>query len=465
MSIENLVIKERCERSLLDFTRYIFKSVNKRKFQVGEHHRIICDALEKCARGEITRLIINIPPRYGKTEIAVKAFPAWCFAHNPAAKFIHLSYADPLALDNSDEVRRYIKHPAYQHLWPLEASKTKDGKKSWATMSGGTFYAGAAGGPVTGFGAGLTDDPEADHRFSGAIIIDDPIKPDDALSDTVRSKINARYTGTIASRVNSPTHTPIIVIMQRLHEDDMAGFLLAGGSGEEWHHISLPAIKDDGTPLWPEKHSIEQLRAMETANKYDFASQMMQHPVPIGDGLFKTSRMEIVAVPPVSMGTVVRYWDKAGTADAGCYTAGVKIGKLMDGRYIILDVVRGQWSAYERESVMRQTAVTDGVGCLVWIEQEPGSGGKESAEATIRNLAGFTIRAEHPTGDKVTRAVPLACQVEAGNVLMLQGDWNKAFLDELRYFPASKYKDQVDAASGAFNKLVGDGYDLFALTG
>lgn len=156
---------------------------------------------------------------------------------------------------------------------------------------------------------------------------------------------------------------------------------------------------------------------------------------------------------PARIEKAVRYWDKAGTDGGGCYTAGVKVGKDADGRFWVLDVVRGQWGVAERERMIRQTAEIDGVAVRVWVEQEPGSGGKESAEATIRNLAGFAAFADRVTGDKPTRAEPFAAQVASGNVLLARGAWNRAFIDECAMFPVGKLKDQVDAASGAFVKL------------
>jgi len=164
-----------------------------------------------------------------------------------------------------------------------------------------------------------------------------------------------------------------------------------------------------------------------------------------------TMYLALVA-PPGAMKSV-RYWDKAGTAGAGCFTAGVKVGRDGDGRFWILDVVRGQWGAPERERMIRQTAQADGVPVPVWIEQEPGSGGKESAESTVRNLAGFVCYADRVTGAKETRAEPFAAQVASGNVWLARGAWNRAFIDECAMFPVGKFKDQVDAASGAFVKL------------
>src|SRR5690554_426858 len=219
------VLKSRLTCDFLFFTRWFFKQQSGQKFQVARHHKSIADTLERVAAGEITRLIINVPPRYGKTEIAVKMFVAWGLANNPRAKFIHLSYSDDLALDNSSAIRELVKHEEYQRLFPTPLKTDSDSKKKWYTQAGGGVYATAAGGAITGFGAGLLDRTEhgtgspADG-FGGAIIIDDPLKPDDAFSETMRERINRRFNNTIASRINS-NETPIIVIMQRLHERDM----------------------------------------------------------------------------------------------------------------------------------------------------------------------------------------------------------------------------------------------------
>lgn len=154
----------------------------------------------------------------------------------------------------------------------------------------------------------------------------------------------------------------------------------------------------------------------------------------------------------------VRYWDKAGTRDGGKYTAGVLMAQSEPGIFYVEDVVRGQWSALERERIIKNTASQDGPHVEVWTEQEPGSGGKESAEATVRNLAGFTVYIDRVTGSKWARSGPLSAQVEAGNVKLLRGTWNRAYINELHNFSPEADKgamvcDQVDASSGAFNQL------------
>jgi predicted phage terminase large subunit-like protein len=173
--------------------------------------------------------------------------------------------------------------------------------------------------------------------------------------------------------------------------------------------------------------------------------------------MFKVDAFKIVSrmdFNPREFVKTIRYWDKAGSEGTGAYTVGVRMSLLTGNRWLVEDVRRGRWGSSEREKVIRRTAEDDGTAVEIWIEQEPGSGGKESAEGTIRNLAGYVCRAERPTGDKVFRADPYSVQVNNKSVMMLAGDWNYDYIEEHRFFPYSTYKDQVDASSGAFNKLI-----------
>lgn len=275
------------------FTRFMFRQVYRKKMSFAPHHERIARTMSAVARGDIRRLIINIPPRYSKTEMAVKFFVPWCLANNPRARFMHLSYADSLVKDNSDFIRDTVKSEAFASLFPdTVVSRKTDSKEKWYTTRNGGVYAVSTGSPITGFGAGIFGEriytgtgSDADG-FGGAIIIDDPLKPGDADSDLKRERINARFNNTISSRTNDES-TPIIVIMQRIHEHDMAGFLIDGGSGEPWEVLSMPAINEDGTPLWPEKHSIETLRMMEKADPQTFAAQYMQSPMVASGNIIK----------------------------------------------------------------------------------------------------------------------------------------------------------------------------------
>ena len=155
LNINDVYLKRKCESNLLFFTRYIYKENHRRNFIVAPHLIKICNYLERVVSGEIKRLIINIPPRYGKTELALKSFIAWSLAKNPASKFIHLSYSDDLALDNSSQTKEYIESEAFQSLWQMELKKDAQGKKKWFNKDGGGVYATASGGAITGFGAGV----------------------------------------------------------------------------------------------------------------------------------------------------------------------------------------------------------------------------------------------------------------------------------------------------------------------
>lgn len=440
------------------FIGYFYRAQYGREFVFVEFHDQIIRALIRVVTGETKRLIINIPPRFGKTELAVKMFVAWCLANNPAAKFIHLSYSDDLALDNSSAIRDLVKTDAYQELFPTPLKADSDSKKKWYTQAGGGLYATSAGGAITGFGAGAmrrdySGNGSPADGFAGCIIIDDPVKPDDAFSDVMRDRINRRFNNTIASRVNSQ-ETPIIVIMQRLHEADMSGFLLDGGSGEEWEHLCIAVIDEDGESIWPEKVPTERLRVMEEADSYTFAGQYMQRPSPLGGGIIKPDNIQIVDAIPAGPIEWVRGWDLAASI-TGDWTAGPKIGRMKDGRFIIADMVRLRAGPDDRDKALLNTAARDGFDVTISIPQDPGQAGKSQVAYLARQLAGYYIKSSPETGDKVVRASPLAAQINVGNVLMLRAEWNNPLVAELRVFPNGKFDDQVDGLSRGFAELIG----------
>jgi predicted phage terminase large subunit-like protein len=443
-----LALQVEAQEDLYFFTRYMFKERRKYKWLHNWHHRVLCDALMKVYRGETKRLIINIPPRYSKTEIAVINFMAWCFGKVPDCEFIHISYSATLAANNAFQTRNLVQEPSFKRVFPdlvlRDDSKAKD---DWRTVAGGVCYAQGTGGTITGFGAG-----KIRKEFGGAIIIDDPHKAAEANSDTIRSNVIEWFQNTLESRTNSP-ETPIIVIMQRLHEGDLSGWLLDGGNGEEWEHLCLSAIQPDGSALWPEKHSIERLKVMEDAAPYVFSGQYRQLPSPPAGGFFKPDRIEIVDALPAEFVKEVRAWDLAATENEGDYTAGPRMLKTADNIIYIVDMVRGQWGPDGVENTIKQTAQMDGFDVMVRLPQDPGQAGKSQAKNFITMLSGFNVKAEPVSGDKVTRAQPFAAQVNIGNVKMLRGDWNKDLIKELRVFPNGVHDDQVDGCSDAFNEL------------
>lgn len=463
---ERLAAVGHAREDLYDFSRWMFLQRKGFRWQRARHHQLVCDALMRVFRGECKRLIINIPPRYSKTELAVVNFIAWAFGKVPDAEFIHSSYSSALAINNSSQVRGLVLHEAFAEIFP-EMELASEASHHWKTTKGGVMYATGTGGTITGFGAGKMRD-----GFGGAIIIDDPHKADEATSDVIRQGVIDWFQNTLESRKNSPD-TPIIVIMQRLHESDLAGWLLgdrgkdfkgppvAGGNGEVWEHLCLGAWNDDGTPLWPEKHSAEDLRRMEKAAPYVFAGQYRQQPAPPEGGVIKPDMLvEVDAVPP---GVVewCRGWD-LGASETGDPTAGAKVGRLADGRYIIAGMVHEQFQTDKRDALIKTTAENDGRGRVKQsLPQDPGQAGKSQVAAFAKMLAGHNVHFSPETGDKVTRATPLASQINAGNVLAVRGTWLTPFKEECRMFPNGRHDDRVDAAARGFNQLLQPAAGIF----
>lgn len=389
---------------------------------------------------------------------------AWCFGKKPDCEFIHISYSAMLAANNAFQIRTLVQEEAYKKVFPdltlRDDSKAKD---FWRTSQGGVCYATGTGGTITGFGAGKLRD-----GFGGCIIIDDPHKAHEASSKTIREGVIDWFQNTLESRTNSPD-TPIIVIMQRLHEDDLAGWLLgdrkdgvpvAGGNGEVWEHLCLSAIQEDGSALWPAKHNIQKLRQMEQAAPYVFAGQYRQMPSPPAGGFFKPDNIQIVDALPADVVKQVRAWDFGATENEGDFTAGVREALGADGFTYIVDVTRGQLGPDNVNKRLKQTTELDGKNVTVRIPQDPGQAGKSQALAFTKLLSGYHVVAKPVSGDKITRAQPFAAQVNVGNVRMLKGDWNKAFIEELRNFPNGTNDDQVDGGSDAFNELH-EGFETF----
>jgi predicted phage terminase large subunit-like protein len=296
-------------------------------------------------------------------------------------------------------------------------------------------------------------------------VIDDPVKGRaEASSKTTRERLWNRFTDDWGSRFAA--NAGMVVVMTRWHVDDVLGRFIER-AGAEITVLDYPAIAErdephrkEGEALFPELKPLEFLldrKKMLTTASWE--SLYQQHPIVVGGGIFPIEKLLAIPFwdPRAMIAKSVRYWDKAGTQDGGACTAGVLMHKLHDGRFVIEHVVRGQWSALEREQQIKQWSERDREQLRgdyeIGIEQEPGSGGKESAEASLRMLAGYRCYADKVTGSKEIRAEPFAAQVQGGNVFLVAGDWHFTFLDECESFPNGKFKDQVDAASGAFARL------------
>lgn len=402
------------------------------------------EGLDKVTSGAINRLMVFVPPQHGKSQMTTIRYPVWRLEHNPALRVIIGCYNQTLANRFSRQARKIAEGR-------IALDRERRAVEEWQTAAGGIFRAVGVGAGITGQGGDL-------------ILIDDPVKSrEEAESQAYRDRVWDWYSQDLFTRQGP--NAAIILIMTRWHESDLAGRILASEDGPNWTVVNLPAMAEAGDPLGRELgQALCPARYDETAlaerrivlGSYAFSALYQGRPTPPGGGMFQRDWFDIVGAAPTpgTPGTMrLRYWDKAGTEGGGDYSAGVKIVRDADGQFYIEDVVRGQWSALARERVMRQTAEMDGQNVTIWIEQEPGSGGKESAQASVRNLAGFRVFTETVTGDKQTRAMPFAAQCEARNVKLVRGSWDGIYLDELAGFPFGAHDDIVDASSGAFAKL------------
>lgn len=447
-----------CLSSTINFVKYFFFKLKGKKFVCNSHHKIICDSLDDVISCKTNRLIINIAPRYSKTELAVKNFIAYGLAVNPSSKFIHLSYSDDLAHDNSEEIRDIVKSDDYRMLFPYVNIKLdSDSKKKWLTTEGGGVYATATGGQVTGFGAGEVDDVFLKKKkcFSGAIIIDDPMKPEDALSSLRRDRINNRYENTIRSRVNS-RNTPIIIIMQRLHEDDLCGYLMKSEPGE-WKVLSIPAIvEEEGIerPLWEFKHSLKELYKIRNADPFVFESQYMQNPVP-KEGLMYTTFKEYKDIPITVRSVKKNYTD---TADTGKdYLCSINYIETEVGNYIT-DVEYTQDGMCDTEQRVARM-IHEGDVEVVNIESNNGGGVfARNVEKALRQLGNYNVvvNSFHQSKNKDTRIFSNANIVQ--NIVYYPENWENKFPNFARalksYMKAggNAHDDAPDAITGTVEK-------------
>jgi len=424
-------------------------------------------------------LASQAPPQHGKSE-AASDFIAWIAGNHPDLDVIYASYSDELGTRANRTLQRTVSSEPFGKIFPLRI-----GTPGWAANNNliefaghrGSFRNVTVGGGITGFGLDLG-------------VVDDPFKGRaDANSKLIRDKTWEWFTDDFCTRLSKDAG--LLIIMTRWHVDDLLGRLLEQ-SGREVRVLRYPALAEEDEdhwmsdwqlttqgwlPIWkhirrpkggalfpelkPRSFLLEQRKRLRQAS---WESLYQQNPIIAGGGELPIEKLRIL--PHLIRSKIissVRYWDKGGsTKEDASFTAGVLMHKLGDDTFVIGHIARGRWSTFERERHIKSYSDADTERCSnldVWIEQEPGSAGKESAEATIRNLAGLRVYADRVTGSKQVRAEPFAAQVQAGNVWLLAGDWVQDFLEECEAWPNGKYKDQVDAAAGAFNKLTTSSYD------
>ena len=462
--------------------------------------KAICDALQRVINGEITRLIINVPPGYGKTLSSVWAFVSKGFVVNQRSRFIHLSFSQELVLDNSSKIKEILLSEEFQHFNPLSLRNDTKAKGLWRTDQGGGVRAVQMGGTVTGFRAG-----QMGEGFSGALIIDDAIKPGDANSKGKLRTTNSRYNDTASSRL-AHEKIPIILTMQRLSAGkpgadllscgDMSEFLLRGGSGEKWYHLMLPIIIDNsksyprewthgipidhGIPdglLWSYKHSKADAERLKTADKYVYAAQYDQRPkLRDGEKVFDVSCFGSYSQMPDLRKIIITSDTANKTKESHDYSVFLCSGLGTDGKIYVLDMLRGKWRSpdlikkgsgfwekHKRRNGMNRVGASE-----FWVEDA------QSGTSLIQHLEDLlgeiTVTGIPRTKDKFTRANGVLPDYSSGIVmlpsnaitdgegnLVTNAKWVADYLDEHEDFTDNDthdYDDIIDTSIDAVEILI-----------
>ena len=402
--------------------------------------------------------MVFMPPGSAKSTYASVLFPAWWFTQHPRSSIIAASHTAELA----EHFGRAVRNSVAEHSLALGYGLALDSNAAsrWHTTEGGSYFATGIRGPITGRRADLT-------------VIDDPVKSMvEADSETVRNAVWEWYRSTLYTRLLPGGR--VVLIQTRWHVGDLGGRLLEemeAGTGDQWRVVNLPAIcesnddplgRSNGEPLWPEWEDAAALaRKQAAAGPRVWGALFQQRPTSAEGVLLKVEKIGALPALPAG-GTAVRAWDLASTKDGGDWTAGAKIIRYPDGRFVIADMVRLRGSPAEVEAAIVNTAQQDGRAVQIGLPQDPGQAGKAQIAYLVSKLSGFRVASSPETGSKETRAGPLASQVEVGNIALLAAPWNRALLDEMRDFPAGKNDDQIDALSRAFGMLVGNQPIIFS---
>jgi predicted phage terminase large subunit-like protein len=468
----------KAEKSLRIYAKQCWPLLEpKRELFWNWHHDAICEHLEAVTANQIHYLIINIPPRHTKSLLVSVLWPTWEWGPKNLAylRYIYSSYDQGLSTRDALKSRRIIQSDWYQKCWGDNFKITSDQNQKTRYDNDKTGYRIATS--VRGMGTGEGGD---------RIVCDDPHNVRMAESDAIRSETLTWWDETMSTRLNDEENGSYVVIAQRTHYADLCGHIIKKAENgeidnlvklilparfEKERELSLktatPLVFQDprsqeGEPLDCLRYPHSRLKKLETRmTEYSRAGQLQQRPSPRGGGIFKVEEFitEGINIPGSNMiQEAVRYWDKAATEDGGKRSAGVLMLLMKSGKVRIIDVQKGQWSAATREKRIRQCADIDskrwpGLNIPIVVEQEPGSGGKESAEYTVRNLGGHVVHTDRPTGDKEIRSEPYQSAVENGMVELLPSAWTQEFIDEHERAPRGEFKDQWDAASGAYNWL------------
>lgn len=427
------------------------------------HLDVLCSTLEKVTAGEIKRLIITIPPGTMKSLIVSVFWPAWEWTNDSSKRYLLASYTDVNTIRDNLRCRDIVTSEWYRTSFNVELSSEQAAKIRFDTLNKGWRIATSVGGAATGW-------------HPDRIVLDDLLKAEDVQSEVKIATCNQWLSRTISTRI--ARDPAVILVMQRLHMNDAVDYLKSKWDSAEipYTHINFPMrykpyrpateqeseyIPDQldirttpGELLWPEKWPEEKVRGEEILlGPFGTSSQLQQEPIPEGGGLFKREQFKFVDAAPVKARRC-RGWDIAETENGGNFTVGTKLAVTDDGLIYIEHSVRAQLGPGGVDSLIKSIAETDGRDCMI---REGSGSGKATIESHAKMLAGYDYLAmpeTSKTGSKVSRAKPFRSQCEVGNVFIVRGIWNEAYLSVMCAFPVGKYDDDVDSTSNAYNGLV-----------
>lgn len=443
-------------QDFLAFLERCFLELNgQQEFRPNWHHEILAERLEAVRLGTSHRMIVNVPPRYLKSIAVSVAFTAWMLGHNPTAQILCVSYGQDLADKHARDTRTIMSSDWYRELFPdTRLSPQRQAVSEFMTTKGGVRMATSVGGVLTGRGADI-------------IVIDDPLKPEEAISDVQRRNVNEWYDHTLYSRLNSKENGSILIVMHRLHQDDLVGHVL---DRETWEVLSFPAIAEIDQvmfaeapygrrryvrkvgdvlhPQWESREALDQIR--KTIGEYNFAGQYQQSPAPQGGGMIKAEWLlpYDASQLPGKFEQVIQSWDTANKANelsnySVCTTWGVQ------GKHIyLLNVLRRRMNYPDLKRAVREQCALFTANVI--LIEDKASGTQLIQELTSEGMYGVT-RYE-PDADKVMRMHAQTGTIEAGFVhIPREAHWLAEYLHELVTFPKGKYDDQVDSTAQALD--------------
>jgi predicted phage terminase large subunit-like protein len=455
-------IRGECQ-SLHEFVRQAWHILEPtKKFLTGWALRAMCDLLERVTAGQIQYLLMNVPPGMMKSLLLV-FWTAWEWGPKgrPDLSYLATSYSEDNLDRDADKVRKLIQSDWYRMLWPeVEIRKTRNAIDMFELTAGGWMDS-RAFRSMTGGRADRTK-------------IDDPHSVDGGESEVQRSGTIRTFREGISDRLNDLTTSVMVVIMQRIHEEDVSGVLLELDIG--FVHLCLPMEYDssrhceividgevifsdprrnDGELLFPERFPRAELdRLRKIKGEYAWAAQYDQRPTPREGGMFKVGMIQVVPNVPGIPRQRVRGWDIAGsTRKTSPYTAVARLCEC-DGIVYIEDMKRARAEIDAAEKLIVDTAADDGMTVLQSLPQDPGQSGKSQRNQLAMRLTPGNFKFSPESGSKEDRAIPFASMVNAGVVRIVRGPWNSALIDEMQNFPMSRFKDQIDALSRAYAELV-----------